>query len=109
MYQHAVKHLWPRCRYTAYDGLTGLEKARADHPDVVLCDIGLPEMDGYEVARALRGDPSTSDVFLIAISGYAQADDIKKALEAGFDHHMVKPIEINKIRQILDEEVIKKR
>lgn len=94
---------------TAYDGLTGLEKARADHPDVVLCDIGLPEMDGYEVARALRGDPSTSDIFLIAISGYAQADDIKKALEAGFDHHMVKPIEINKIRQILDEEVIKKR
>jgi PAS domain S-box-containing protein len=85
---------------TAFDGPTALEKARGNPPDVVLCDIGLPGMDGYEVARALR---STHDgrIRLVAVSGYAQPEDLERAAEAGFDEHIAKPPDPAQIESVL--------
>ena len=74
----------------AFDGPSALEKASANRPHVVLCDIGLPGMSGYEVAKALRAS-GANQMQLIALSGYAQAEDVKRALEAGFDSHLAKP------------------
>ncbi len=76
-----------------YAGSSGLEAARQMKPDVVLCDIGLPGgMDGYAVARALRADPALSGLLLIALTGYGREEDQQRAAEAGFDHHMTKPV-----------------
>ena len=75
----------------AVNGPTGLARARGFCPEVVLCDIGLPGMDGYEVARAFRADEALKDVFLVALSGYALPDDLRRAAEAGFDQHLAKP------------------
>jgi signal transduction histidine kinase/ActR/RegA family two-component response regulator len=77
----------------AYNGPSAIEKARELRPDVVLLDIGLPGMDGYEVARKLREDPCCSDAILIAASGYGQEDDQRRCREAGFNHHLVKPVD----------------
>ncbi|MES2788204.1 MAG: response regulator [Planctomycetota bacterium] len=78
----------------AFDGQSGLEIARSWHPDVVISDLGLPgEKDGYGVAEALRADPSLSEVYLIALSGYGQDDDRRRAEKAGFDQHLVKPVD----------------
>jgi PAS domain S-box-containing protein len=85
----------------ANDGRAGLDRARSMHPDVVLCDIGLPEMDGYEVARALRSDPSLAETFLVAVSGYALPDDLARASEAGFDRHLAKPITLEQLSSVL--------
>ena len=87
----------------AYNGRDGIEKARVFHPDVVLCDIGLPEMDGYEVARNLRADPELSQVVLVAVSGYAQPEDVAMATEAGFDAHLAKPPSIDALERVLAE------
>jgi two-component system CheB/CheR fusion protein len=85
----------------AYSGRGGIEKARAFHPDIVLCDIGLPEMDGYEVARRMRADPQLSHVALVAVSGYAQPEDVAMAKEAGFDAHLTKPPSIEALERAL--------
>jgi two-component system CheB/CheR fusion protein len=85
----------------AYDGPTGLEKARAFHPDVVLCDIGLPKMDGYQVARAMRADPELGRTALIAVSGYAQPEDVAMAREAGFDAHLAKPPTVESLERTM--------
>ena len=69
----------------ANTGLQGIEAARRLRPEVVVCDIGLPELDGYSVARELRQEPSLANVRLIAISGYAEETDRERALSAGFD------------------------
>jgi CheY-like chemotaxis protein len=87
----------------AYSGRDGLAKARTFHPDVVLCDIGLPEMDGYQVARAMRADPKLSRVVLVAVSGYAQPEDVAMAKEAGFDAHLAKPPSIDALERALEE------
>jgi PAS domain S-box-containing protein len=84
----------------AYDGPTAIEKARAIRPDVVLCDIGLPGMSGYEVAKALRarGGEATR---LFAMTGYARAEDVRRAAEAGFDGHVAKPCDPEQIERLL--------
>lgn len=87
----------------AYDGPTGLELAKNSKPDVVLIDIGLPGMDGYQLAGHLRRDESVKDATLIAISGYGQEEDLRQAREAGFDHHLVKPIISDQLIKILEE------
>src|SRR5258706_8223708 len=87
----------------AFDGADGLAKASNLRPDVVFCDIGLPGMDGYEVARALRAAPETRSAFLIALTGYGQEDDRRRALEAGYDAHLTKPADLEALRRMLEE------
>ncbi len=84
----------------AYDGPAAVEAVRARPPAVVLCDIGLPGMDGYEVARAIRalGAP---DVQLVAVSGYAQPEDVNRAIDAGFDQHVAKPLDPAQLERLL--------
>jgi signal transduction histidine kinase len=78
--------------YAAVDGPSGLEMARTKRPDIAVIDLGLPGMDGFEVARRLRAG-SEKDVRLIALSGYGQPEDRRKTLDAGFDMHLVKPVD----------------
>jgi signal transduction histidine kinase len=86
----------------AYDGQQGLEKVRWFRPEIVLCDIGLPNgMDGYAVARALRAEPELGPLRLVALSGYGQAEDQRRALEAGFDTHLTKPADPDGLRRLL--------
>ncbi|MEC5161994.1 signal transduction histidine kinase [Janthinobacterium sp. CG_S6] len=79
----------------AADGLLGLQAAAEFLPELALVDIGLPGIDGYEVARRLRADPRTRDMKLIALTGYGLAEDKRRVLEAGFDLHLVKPVDID--------------
>ena len=74
----------------AYNGMCALARVRARAPEVVLCDLGLPELTGYEFAKAVRRELA-STIRLVAISGYAQPDDIQRSLDAGFDAHVAKP------------------
>ncbi|MBI3839938.1 MAG: response regulator [Planctomycetia bacterium] len=68
--------------------------ARQFNPDVVLCDIGLPgEIDGYSVAKALRAEEATRSAYLVAITGFGQDDDRRRAVDAGFDRHLIKPVD----------------
>lgn len=79
--------------HTADHGQAGLQAAALHHPDLIICDIGLPDgMDGYQVATILRGDPSTRNTVLIALTGFGQDEDRRRALEAGFDRHFTKPV-----------------
>ena len=80
-----------------------LERAKADKPDVCLIDIGLPELDGNQLAQQLRSSPEMSKAVLIAVTGYGQESDRKNALAAGFDHHLVKPVDIKRLAAILNE------
>ncbi|MCI0463720.1 MAG: response regulator [Gemmataceae bacterium] len=86
---------------TAYTGRSGVDTAGQWQPDVVLCDLGLPEMDGYDVARTLRGDPATARARLIAVSGYGQEDDRRQAHQAGFDLHLTKPVDPTELQHVL--------
>ncbi len=85
----------------AYNGPEGLARARELKPEVVLCDIGLPGMDGYEVARAIRADATLKGTFLVALSGYALLEDLAKAQEAGFDEHLAQPPSVEKLEALL--------
>jgi len=87
---------------TAYDGPTAIEMARTEHPEAILADIGLPGMDGYQLARALR-DELPRDVLLIAISGYGLEDDIRRSHEAGFDRHLVKPVDFDSLAALIGQ------
>jgi signal transduction histidine kinase/CheY-like chemotaxis protein len=87
----------------ASTGPEGVEKARALKPDVVLCDIGLPGLDGYGVARAIHSDPELSGTYLVAVSGYALPEDIRRCREAGFARHIPKPADFSLIAEILAE------
>ena len=77
----------------AADGREGLEKIRSEAPDLVLLDISLPEMDGYEVTRAVRADDALKGTKIIAVTAHAMAGDEEKALEAGCDDYLTKPID----------------
>lgn len=92
---------WGHSVETAGDGLSAVEVASTFRPDVVLLDIGLPGMDGFEVARRLRADSGFSDTVLIAVTGYGQETDRKRALEAGFDHHLLKPLDFARLETLL--------
>jgi len=86
---------------TAHDGPGALEAARAFRPHVVFLDIGLPGMDGYEVARRLRKEPGMEKGLLAALTGYGQEEDRRKAMEAGFNVHLVKPADIDTLQNIM--------
>ena len=86
---------------TAHDGPTALQAALDHRPDVMLLDIGLPRMNGYEVAKRLRQQPVFSNAVLIAMTGYGQESDRESSRAAGFDHHLVKPADFGKVQEIL--------
>ena len=85
----------------AYDGPSGISRAREFHPEILLCDIGLPTMDGYEVARQFRGDAVLKDVVLVALTGYASPDDRQRAGDAGFVEHLAKPPRLELLQDFL--------
>jgi two-component system CheB/CheR fusion protein len=85
----------------AYTGTAGIAKAYQHKPEVVFCDIGLPGMDGFDVARAFRAAGALKGVYLVALTGYALPEDLQRALEVGFDQHLAKPPELDRLEQIL--------
>jgi CheY-like chemotaxis protein len=88
---------------TAHSGMAALEMLKTYVPDVVFLDIGMPGMDGYEVARRLRQQPGLERVVLAALTGWGQREDRRRSAEAGFNHHLVKPPELKAIEGILAE------
>jgi CheY-like chemotaxis protein len=86
---------------TAHDGLQVVEVATTFRPDVILLDIGMPELDGYEVCRRIRGEPWGSEISIIALTGWGGEEDRKRSLEAGFDHHLVKPVDPIEVEKLL--------
>jgi CheY-like chemotaxis protein len=87
--------------YEARDGESGVQLANEVHPDVILVDIGLPGIDGYEVATRLRKTPELRLSSMIAISGYGQPKDKQRALEAGFDTHLTKPVPPEALEEVI--------
>jgi PAS domain S-box-containing protein len=83
-----------------YDGPAAIEAARAHRPEVVLLDIGLPGMDGYEVLKRLRAEECCKDALIIAVTGYGQPEDLGRSKEAGFDHHLVKPVDYDALMSL---------
>jgi CheY-like chemotaxis protein len=86
----------------ARNGHAALQDAEGDPPDVVLLDIGLPGLDGYEVARQIREQSRQKPPFLIAITGYGQEEDRRRSHEAGIDLHLLKPVDPEKLHELLD-------
>lgn len=99
----AMLRLWGHRVECAGDGLHGVARALTDRPDVMLVDIGLPKLDGYEVARRTRAELGAATPALIAMTGYGQPEDRRRALEAGFDAHMVKPVNATELQRRLAE------
>ncbi len=95
LYGHSVE--------VAQDGEEGVEKAMAGRPDVAFVDIGLPRLNGYEVAKEIRRRPGGDQIVLIALSGYGQPEDKRQALESGFDAHLTKPVNPGIFKQLLSE------
>ena len=85
-----------------HDGVSGLELLKSSKPDVAIIDIGLPLMNGYDLAKKVRAEPSLSDIYLIALTGYGQTSDRQNALEVGFNEHLVKPVDPDKLCELLD-------
>jgi CheY-like chemotaxis protein len=86
---------------TVYDGLSVVETALDYRPNVVLLDIGLPGLNGFEIAKRIRQQPALQNVVLVAMTGYGQESDRQRSREAGFDHHLVKPGDFGQVLQIL--------
>jgi CheY-like chemotaxis protein len=86
----------------AHDGAEALDAVRSFRPDVAFLDIGMPVLTGYEVAQAVRAEPWGSEVTLIAVTGWGQPDDKQRAHTAGFDRHLVKPIDPDEVDRLLD-------
>ena len=85
----------------AHHGTEALESARTFLPGIILLDIGLPGMDGYEVARLLRAEAAGAGALIVAVSGYGQEEDRARSRASGFDHHLVKPVDFDELRNIL--------
>jgi signal transduction histidine kinase len=84
-----------------HDGVAGLDAARANPPDLMLIDIGLPGIDGYEVARRIRRDPALKHLVLVALTGYGRDEDKERAIAAGFDYHLVKPVDLSQLGELV--------
>lgn len=85
----------------AYNGPAALEAAREFKPEIAILDINLPDMDGYEVARAIREIPELREIKLIALTGHSDPAHQRKAQQAGFDSHLVKPVDLDKLRRLI--------
>ena len=86
----------------AHDGPSALEAAEKERPELILLDIGLPTLNGYEVCRRIRRQPWAASVLLIALTGWGQEEDRRRSREAGFDGHLVKPVEYAELMALLD-------
>jgi two-component system CheB/CheR fusion protein len=93
--------LWGHTSHVVHDGPEAIEAARQIRPQIVLLDIGLPKLDGYQVARAIRSEPTLAGAKIVAMTGYGQAEDRRKSREAGFDVHLVKPVDLQELEAIL--------
>jgi two-component system, sensor histidine kinase len=93
--------MWGHEAIIVHDGPAALAAALEHRPDFILLDIGLPDMDGYEVARRLKAEERTSAAVLVAMTGYGRAEDMERSRAAGFDHHLVKPVDPDVVRRIL--------
>lgn len=89
--------------FVAYNGKEGISQAQLRHPHIILCDIGLPDIDGLEVARTLRKDAQFEDTYLVSLSGYGRDHDLEQAKEAGFDVQLVKPVTLSVLRKALGQ------
>lgn len=98
-----VLQLWGHDVSMAHDGPSALDLAPSYQPEVVLLDIGLPEMDGFRVARRLREHPSLEKIAIIAMTGYAAEEDRRRSTEAGFDRHLVKPLDLDGLERFLGD------
>jgi len=87
----------------AITGNEGLSRIKELHPDVIICDIGLPDINGYEVADKIRNELGLKDIFLIVFSGYAREEDIEMAMKAGFNRHLAKPVDISTLQRVLND------
>lgn len=85
---------------TAYDGQEAVLAAERAMPDMIVMDLGMPRMDGYEAARRIRRQPGAKEVLMIAVTGWGQNDARQRTMEAGFDHHLIKPVDFDEIRQL---------
>jgi CheY-like chemotaxis protein len=90
--------------HAVHDGLAALEAAGWFRPDVILLDIGLPKLNGYEVAERIRATALGREVLLIAITGWGQEEDKRRAKEAGFDFHLTKPVEHSVLMKLLSDQ-----
>ncbi len=99
----ALLHAWGYAVEAAVDGLDGVARLLAARPYCALVDLGLPGLDGCEIARRVRAAPGGRRVLLIALSGYGRSRDRRAALDAGFDEHLVKPVEPDELMQRLLE------
>ena len=86
---------------TARDGRQAIVEVEVYQPDLVLLDIGLPGLDGYEVAHRLRSEPAASHTKLVALSGYGREEDQRAAYAAGFDHYLIKPVDFDALQKLL--------
>ena len=93
--------LWGHEAAVAHDGPAALRLVGQQRPEVALLDIGLPGMDGYELARRLRQQPGLEQTFLVALTGWGQEEDRRRSKEAGFDHHLVKPVDLSALQELL--------
>jgi CheY-like chemotaxis protein len=89
--------------HTAHDGLAAVDAAATFRPHLVLLDIGLPRLDGYEAARRMREQPGGKAMVLVALTGWSQEGDRRKSKEAGFDDHLIKPVDHDALTRLLNE------
>ena len=95
-----LQKFWNHSVMMVHDGLDALHAAKSFHPDVVLLDIGLPGISGFDVARRLRQEPETRETLLVALTGYGTAEDRQKSEDAGFDEHLVKPASVHSLQKL---------
>jgi CheY-like chemotaxis protein len=89
--------------WEAEDGDRGLALLETEHPDVAIIDIGLPGLDGYTIAQRIRERPGGREMLLLALTGYGSPGDHKRSAEAGFDYHLVKPVDLTELARLLGE------
>jgi CheY-like chemotaxis protein len=87
--------------HVEHDGEAGLAAAEAFRPDIAFLDIGMPKLSGYDLAQRLRALPPTAATILVAVTGYGQASDVQRAKDAGFDQHIVKPVDMERLEALL--------
>ena len=90
---------------TAYDGCEAVQAVDQAMPDMIVMDLGMPSMDGYEAARRIRGKPGSNNVLMIALTGWGQSDARQRTLDAGFDHHMIKPVNFDEIKRLASDQL----